>query len=79
MRRAVQTLQRKASGDFLVADTWNHRVLLCPAANPGGACSTVAGSGGQGSGSTQLDYPFGVAVTLQGVSYLEDVWSWTVL
>ena len=42
------------NGDYLVADTLNHRVQLCPAASPGSPCSTVAGTGSAGSSVAEL-------------------------
>ena len=48
-------------GDYVVTDTNNHRVQKCPKASPGAACITVAGTGGQGAGATQLYGPHGIA------------------
>ena len=58
-----------SDGEFLVSDTGNHRVLLCPPSTTPGSlastapCTVVAGSGGQGPGLTQLDAPRGIDVT----------------
>ena len=38
-----QRTRRRCQGDYLVADTFNHRIQLCPGATPGSACETVAG------------------------------------
>ena len=48
-------------GDYVVTDTFNHRVQKCPKASPGAACTTVAGTGGYGAGDTQLYYPTGIS------------------
>ena len=43
-------------------DTFNHRVPLCSTAFSGSVCSTVDGTGGEGSGATQLIKPRGIAI-----------------
>ena len=48
-------------GDYVVTDVGNHRVQKCPKASPGAACTTVAGTGGLGTGATQLYYPTGIS------------------
>ena len=58
-------------GDYMVVDTWNHRIQRCPAASPGTACDTVAG-GSQGGGLPQLDGPRGVAVAADGALLIAD-------
>ena len=58
-------------GDYVVADTGNHRIQHCPAASPGTACETVAG-GSQGGGLPQLDGPRGVAVAADGALLIAD-------
>ena len=48
-------------GDYVITDEENYRVQKCPKASPGAACTTVAGTGGQGAGPTQLNSPYGIA------------------
>merc|ERR1711988_917571 len=48
------------SGDYAISDSSNNRIQRCPAASPGSACTTVAGTGD--SSSTQLGSPFGIAI-----------------
>merc|ERR1711907_650162 len=61
-----------ASGDYLIADRSNYRIQKCPAASPGSACTTVAGTGGEGSGATQLDYPTGITLDASGDYLIAD-------
>ena len=49
-------------GNFLIADSRNHRVRLCSS----NTCSMVAGTGSNGSGLTQLSFPSSVAVDDEG-------------
>ena len=61
------------SGEYLIADTRNHKVLRCPS-SPGTSaseCTTVAG-GSQGSGSTQLDYPIAAVMDENGDYVIAD-------
>ena len=43
-----------SAGDYVVADSGNHRVQHCPASSPRSPCETVAGTGSAGSSSTEL-------------------------
>ena len=54
------------AGDYLICDRHNHRVQLCPAHGAGLSCTTVAGTSGQGSGSTQLYLPTAVHLDANG-------------
>ncbi len=58
-----------AQGDseLLVADTYNHRVVAFRL--DGRAARVVCGTGQQGSGAGELNYPAGLAVTATG-----DLW-----
>ena len=49
-------------GEYLISDWRNDRVQLCDSL----VCLTVAGTGGNGSGGTQLDGPWRLAVTAAG-------------
>ena len=55
-------------GEYLISDWYNHRVQLCD----GLTCLTVAGTGVNGSGGTQLDGPSGLAVTAAGEYVVAD-------
>ena len=61
------------SADYLIADTGNHRIQLCPELSPGAACLTVAGTGIAGTGLTQLDTPTTVALDENGDFVIQDV------
>jgi hypothetical protein len=60
------------SGDYLIADTSNHRVQLCPAQSAGSPCTTVVGSGSYGAGATELYNPRGVAIMGSGDYLIAD-------
>ncbi len=62
-----------ARGNYLIVDAWNHRVQLCPADSPGSDCTTVAGTGGEGSGPRQLNWPSGRVGAQAGNG---PAWSW---
>ena len=49
----------------------HHEVLRCPA-SAGATCTTVAGLGGYGTGSTQLSYPWSSAVDDNGDYLIAD-------
>eukprot|EP00931_Biecheleriopsis_adriatica_P096224 TRINITY_DN6987_c0_g2_i1.p1 TRINITY_DN6987_c0_g2~~TRINITY_DN6987_c0_g2_i1.p1 ORF type:complete len:936 (-),score=109.96 TRINITY_DN6987_c0_g2_i1:185-2836(-) len=51
-----------ASGNYIIADSGNHRIQKCPGHSPGAACTTVAGTGGVGSGPTHLYTPYSVMI-----------------
>ena len=55
-----------ASADYVITDTGNHRVQLCPELSPGGDCLTVAGTGVAGSALNQLNSPTSVALDANG-------------
>merc|ERR1711933_232781 len=57
---------------MIIADSSNHRIQRCPAASPGSACTTVAGTGVPGSGATQLKYPIGLAIEPSGHYIIAD-------
>eukprot|EP00930_Biecheleria_cincta_P084397 TRINITY_DN7387_c0_g2_i1.p1 TRINITY_DN7387_c0_g2~~TRINITY_DN7387_c0_g2_i1.p1 ORF type:complete len:1823 (-),score=241.56 TRINITY_DN7387_c0_g2_i1:206-5125(-) len=60
------------SGDFVVLDSGNHRVLRCPGGGSG-LCSTVAGGNGRGSANNQLaDYASGLTVAPNGDYVIAD-------
>ena len=59
-------------GDYLIADTGNHRVQLCPATFPGFPCQTVAGMLEPGSDANQLNTPRDDAVTAEGDHVIVD-------
>ena len=46
----VNTTIAPLPGDYAVADAANNRIQLCPSANPGGACTTVASGFGRPAG-----------------------------
>ena len=54
-------------GDYLVTDTWNHRILLCPSSSgsTSSECTTVDGGTG-GVARTQLWYPQAAAIDANG-------------
>ena len=54
------------AGDYLIADSSNHRIQLCPASSPGSPCITVVGTGTAGNGATELNWPSGIALTPEG-------------
>ena len=58
-------------GYYLIADTNNHRVQRCSPVEPF-PCSTVAGTGGQGSGLNQLYEPHSVAIDALGDYIIAD-------
>ena len=62
------------SSENLVADTGNHRILLCPPSSGTKAdeCTTVAGLGGEGSGASQLKTPGAVAIDGNGDYVIAD-------
>ena len=51
-----------AAGDYVIADTLNHRIQLCSGSSPGSPCTTVVGTGTAGSGATELNQPYGLAL-----------------
>ena len=57
-------------GNYLIADTQNHRVQLC--ASNLGNCTTVAGTGNSGDGLRQLAFPNAVAVDAAGDYVIAD-------
>ena len=61
-------------GDYLVADTGNHRIQLCPGASPGSACETVAGDadGRFGRSPYLLNEPRDVDVDANGDYVIAD-------
>jgi hypothetical protein len=63
-----------AAGEYyLIADTNNHRIQLCPADSPGSGCETVAGtSGSAGSSATQLNFPYTVVLDGAGDYVISD-------
>ena len=54
------------AGDYVIADSSNHRIQLCPGSSPGSPCITVVGTGTAGSGATELNWPRGIALTAEG-------------
>lgn len=58
------------SGEVLVADSGNHRVLSWPVG--GGRPTVVAGGNGQGSGMHQLSHPRGVVMEASGAVLVAD-------
>ena len=63
-----------SDGNYLIADTDNHRVQRCSPVDPF-PCSTVAGTGGQGSGLDQLDRPRSVAIDALGDYVIADTFN----
>jgi sugar lactone lactonase YvrE len=64
-----------SSGDLFVSDGVNNRVLEFPVAANGTYPTTgvtVAGTGGEGSGATQLDGPTNLAVSTSGNLFVAD-------
>jgi hypothetical protein len=60
-----------ATGEVLVSDSRNHRVVswrLCD----GGICHVVCGTGDEGSGDGQFDWPYGVVTTSSGALWVAD-------
>jgi hypothetical protein len=60
-----------ATGEMLVSDTTNHRVVswrLCD----GGGCRVVCGTGEEGSGDGQFKIPGGVVTTSSGALWVAD-------
>jgi len=50
-------------GNYIIADSKNHRIQKCPAGPPAQACTTVAGSAGvSGSSLELLNFPAGVII-----------------
>ncbi len=60
-----------ATGELLVSDTGNHRVVSWRLSD-GGGCRVVCGSGVVGSGNGQLNLPSGVITTRDGVLWVAD-------
>jgi hypothetical protein len=60
-----------ATGEVLVSDSRNHRVVswrLCD----GGGCRVVYGTGEEGSGDGQFDWPMGLVTTSSGALWVTD-------
>jgi len=55
-----------SDGDYLIADTWNHRVQRCVAGSSVTSCQTVAGTGTFGSVPTEFNEPHAVAMNSDG-------------
>ena len=62
-----------AYADYVITDTRNHRVQLCPELSPGGDCLTVAGTGVAGSALNQLNWPTSVALDANGDYIIQDI------
>lgn len=61
-----------AYGGYVIADSFNHRIQLCPATGFGSVCTTVAGGNGPGSGAAQLLFPRDVAIDNEGLYVIAD-------
>jgi DNA-binding beta-propeller fold protein YncE len=60
-----------ATGEVLVSDTYNHRVVSWRLSD-GGGCRVVCGSDVAGSGNGQLNTPHGMITTIDGVLWVVD-------
>ena len=65
------------NGDYVISDTFNHRVRLCNAGTPSPFCQTVAGYGSAlselgGSGPDELRLPRGLAIDEDGRYVIAD-------
>jgi hypothetical protein len=61
-----------ATGEVLVSDSENHRVVSWRLVD-GGGCRVVCGTGDKGSGDGQLNWPVGVATTSSGSLWVADL------
>jgi tripartite motif-containing protein 71 len=61
----------EATGEVLVSDSVNHRVVSWRLFD-GGGCRVVCGTGEEGSGDGQLYWPVGVVTTSSGALWLAD-------
>jgi hypothetical protein len=61
----------EATGEVLVSDSWNHRVVLWRLCD-GGGCHVVCGTGVAGSGDRQFDRPRGLVTTSSGALWVVD-------
>jgi sugar lactone lactonase YvrE len=64
------------AGNLYIADTYNQRVRKVDSS---GNITTIAGNGTAGSGSGQLNYPYGLAVAGSGYLYIADAYNNRVL
>ncbi len=60
-----------ATGEVLMSDTYNHRVVSWRLSD-GGGCRVVCGSGGAGSGNGQLNFLRGIIATIDGALWVAD-------
>ncbi len=60
-----------ATGEVLVTDYHNHRVVSWRLSD-GGGCRVVCGTGAAGSGAGQFNYPDGIVTTLNGSVWVAD-------
>jgi tripartite motif-containing protein 71 len=61
----------EATGEVLVSDSANHRVVSWRLGD-GGGCRVVCGSGEEGSGDGQFSFPVGVVTTSNGALWVAD-------
>jgi DNA-binding beta-propeller fold protein YncE len=61
-----------ASGDYIIADTDNHRIQKCPAGGNPSECITLSGTGVSGSGAKQLNSPAAVVLGVMMDSILAE-------
>jgi hypothetical protein len=60
-----------ATGEVLVTDVYNHRVVSWRLSD-GGGCRVVCGTGAAGSGAGQFDNPHGIVTMLNGGVWVAD-------
>jgi hypothetical protein len=60
-----------ATGEVLVTDHFNHRVVSWRLAD-GGGCRVVCGTGAAGSGAGQFNQPDGIVTTFNGSVWVAD-------
>ena len=61
----------EATGEVLVSDTDNHRVVSWRLVD-GGGCRVVCGTGEEGSGDGQFNLPVGLVTTSSGALWVAD-------